>query len=133
MQVHGANGYLVDQFLQRVINKRTDAYGGSVENRARFALEVMNAVVGAVGETKASIRLSPWNRYQDMGMDDADTVEQFSYLVDQLKQRHPNLAFLDVPTSTAFGAAPPKDIGVSVVFKLSCLWNAGSPLRRADD
>lgn len=64
IEVHGANGYLVDQFLQDVSNTRTDEYGGSIENRARFALEVMDAIVAAVGQTKAAIRLSPWSTYQ---------------------------------------------------------------------
>ena len=65
------------------MNKRTDEYGGSIENRARFALEVMDAIVEAVGETKTAIRLSPWMLYQDMGME--DPIPQFTYLVDELK------------------------------------------------
>ena len=64
VEIHGANGYLVDQFLQDVSNKRTDEYGGSIPNRARFALEVIDAIVAAVGPKKTSIRLSPWSRYQ---------------------------------------------------------------------
>jgi len=61
VEIHSANGYLVDQFLQDVSNNRTDEYGGSVENRSRFALEVIDAVVKAVGEKKTAIRFSPWN------------------------------------------------------------------------
>ena len=64
VEIHGANGYLVDQFLQDVSNKRTDEYGGSIPNRARFALEVIDAIVAAVGPKKTAIRLSPWSRYQ---------------------------------------------------------------------
>ena len=64
VELHAANGYLVDQFLQDVSNTRTDGYGGSVENRARFALEVMDAIAAAVGQRKCAIRLSPWNKYQ---------------------------------------------------------------------
>lgn len=56
----GANGYLVDQFLQDKSNKRTDEYGGSIENRAKFALEIVDAVAKAVGPTQTAIRLSPW-------------------------------------------------------------------------
>ncbi|PIL29743.1 hypothetical protein GSI_08182 [Ganoderma sinense ZZ0214-1] len=107
VEVHGAAGYLVDQFLQDVSNKRTDEYGGSIENRARFALEVMDAIVKAVGETKAAIRLSPWMLYQDMGM--ADPIPQFTYLVDQLKQRHPNLAYLHLISAGVPGSIAPKD------------------------
>ena len=64
IEVHGAGGYLVDQFLQDVSNKRTDEYGGSIENRARFALEVMDAIVTAIGAKRTAIRLSPWQVYQ---------------------------------------------------------------------
>ena len=55
IEVHGANGYLIDQFLQDVSNNRTDDYGGSAENRARFALEVLDAVVEAVGQMKTAL------------------------------------------------------------------------------
>lgn len=64
VEVHGANGYLVDQFTQDTANRRTDEYGGSIENRTRFALEVLDAVVEAVGPKKTAIRLSPWSTYQ---------------------------------------------------------------------
>lgn len=84
VEVHGANGYLPDQFLQDVSNNRTDAWGGSIENRARFALEVIKAVVEAVGADRTGIRLSPFSTFQSMRM--ADPVPQFSYLVKQLRQ-----------------------------------------------
>ncbi|THU76784.1 FMN-linked oxidoreductase [Dendrothele bispora CBS 962.96] len=64
VEIHGASGYLIDQFLQDVSNKRTDEYGGSVENRTRFALEVVDAVVKAVEPRKTAIRISPWNTFQ---------------------------------------------------------------------
>jgi NADPH2 dehydrogenase len=64
IEIHGANGYLVDQFLQDVTNKRTDEYGGSVENRCRFALEVIQACVDSIGAEKTAIRLSPWGMFQ---------------------------------------------------------------------
>lgn len=63
VEIHGANGYLIDQFNQDVTNKRTDEYGGSVENRARFALEVTNAVCEAIGEERTGIRFSPWGAF----------------------------------------------------------------------
>ncbi|PIL29744.1 hypothetical protein GSI_08183 [Ganoderma sinense ZZ0214-1] len=107
VEVHGANGYLVDQFLQDVSNTRTDEYGGSIENRARFVLEVMDAIVAAVGATKAAIRLSPWSTYQDMRME--DPIPQFTYLVDELRQRHPNLAYLHVVTPNVPFAKGPED------------------------
>ena len=110
VEVHGATGYLVDQFLQDVSNTRTDAYGGSIENRARFALEVVDAVAAAVGETKAAIRLSPWSMYQDMRME--DPIPQFSYVVEQLKARHPDLAYIHVVASTAMFNKGPEDPSV---------------------
>lgn len=66
VEIHGANGYLIDQFTQPVTNKRTDEYGGSVENRARFALEVVEAVSKAVGQERTGLRLSPWGRFNGM-------------------------------------------------------------------
>ena len=64
VEIHAANGYLPDQFLQTVTNARTDSYGGSVENRVRFVLEITEAVVNAVGANKVGIRLSPWSTFQ---------------------------------------------------------------------
>jgi 2,4-dienoyl-CoA reductase-like NADH-dependent reductase (Old Yellow Enzyme family) len=64
VELHFANGYLPDQFLQDVSNKRTDEYGGSIENRARFELEIVEAVVKAVGQNKVGFRLSPWSKWQ---------------------------------------------------------------------
>ncbi|KAB5588109.1 inactive dehydrogenase EasA [Ceratobasidium theobromae] len=92
VEIHSANGYLLDQFLQDVCNKRTDEYGGSVENRTRFTLEVTDAVVAAIGVKKTAIRFSPWSRFQDMRMD--DPIPTFSYLMEQLAQRHPELAYV---------------------------------------
>ena len=60
IELHGANGYLIDQFIQDVSNHRTDAYGGSTENRARFALEAIEAVANAIEAERTAIRFSPW-------------------------------------------------------------------------
>ncbi|KAF8644661.1 hypothetical protein AX16_008321 [Volvariella volvacea WC 439] len=94
VEIHGANGYLVDQFLQDVTNKRTDKYGGSVENRSRFVLELIKAVSDAVGEERTAIRLSPWSKFQEMQMD--DPVPQFTHVVTKLKENHPSLAYLHI-------------------------------------
>ncbi|KAF6759863.1 NADH:flavin oxidoreductase/NADH oxidase [Ephemerocybe angulata] len=94
IEVHGAYGYLVDQFLQDTSNKRTDGYGGSVENRSRFALRIMDAISEAIGAERTAIRLSPWNRYQDMKMD--DPKPQFSHFVTSLVDKHPDLAYIHV-------------------------------------
>jgi NADPH2 dehydrogenase len=84
VEIHGANGYLVDQFTQDTSNKRTDSWGGSVENRARFGIEVTKAVIAAVGADRTAIRLSPWNPFQGMKM--KDPRPQFSYLLSALKE-----------------------------------------------
>jgi NADPH2 dehydrogenase len=64
VEVHGANGYLLDQFLQSVSNKRTDKWGGDEEGRTRFTREVVDAVVNAVGEDRVGLRVSPWSTSQ---------------------------------------------------------------------
>ncbi|THV00307.1 FMN-linked oxidoreductase [Dendrothele bispora CBS 962.96] len=102
VEIHGANGYLIDQFLQDVSNKRTDEYGGSVENRTRFALEVVDAVVKAVGPRKTAIRISPWNTFQDMKM--ADPKPTFTHLVSEIKKSHPTLSYIHVVEPRIQGA-----------------------------
>nr|POF13190.1 chanoclavine-i aldehyde reductase easa [Quercus suber] len=88
VEIHGANGYLIDQFWQSASNRRTDRYGGSIENRARFGLEVTKACIeAAAGDSnKVAMRLSPWSSGQGMGMKREDALAQFSYVVRELKQ-----------------------------------------------
>ncbi|KAJ8507436.1 hypothetical protein ONZ45_g10199 [Pleurotus djamor] len=102
VEVHVANGFLLDQFLQDVSNTREDQYGGSVENRARFPLEVVSAVTQAIGEERVSVRLSPWSPFSDMGM--KDPVPTFSYFAGQLRERCPHLAYLHVIEPRISGA-----------------------------
>ncbi|KAJ6110630.1 Aldolase-type TIM barrel [Penicillium sp. IBT 16267x] len=83
VEIHAANGYLVDQFIQDTCNKRTDRWGGSVENRARFAVEVTKAVAEAIGADRTGIRFSPFSPFQGMRME--DPVPQFTYLAEQMK------------------------------------------------
>lgn len=92
VEIHAANGYLLDQFLRDGSNKRTDNYGGSLENRVRFVKEVTQAVVNAVGADKVGIRLSPVNPFNDMK--DSNPQVLFNYVVDTLNQF--NLAYLHV-------------------------------------
>ncbi|XGV96166.1 MAG: alkene reductase [Leptolyngbya sp. BL-A-14] len=84
VEVHGANGYLLDQFLRDGTNKRTDAYGGSVENRARLLLEVTEAVVGGWGADRVGVRLSPSSTFNSMT--DSDPKATFGYAVDALNR-----------------------------------------------
>ncbi|WP_332304996.1 alkene reductase [Rhizobium sp. GR12] len=82
VEIHGANGYLLDQFAKDGANVRTDAYGGSVENRARLMLEVTAAVVREIGAARTGIRISPVSPANGVSSSDAQT--QFDYIVDQL-------------------------------------------------
>ncbi|KAJ7137844.1 NADH:flavin oxidoreductase/NADH oxidase [Mycena epipterygia] len=92
VEIHAANGCLLDQFLQDVSNNRTDAYGGSEENRARFPLEVIKAVADAVGEDRTSIRFSPWSPFAGMGM--KEPIPTFSHVVSEIKRLHPKFAYI---------------------------------------
>ncbi|KIK68707.1 hypothetical protein GYMLUDRAFT_153811 [Collybiopsis luxurians FD-317 M1] len=94
VEIHIANGYLTNQFLEDVSNNRTDEYGGSIENRSRFALEIIDAVAKEIGEEKVAARLSPWSTFQDMRM--KDPIPTYSYLVKTIKERHPDFAYLSV-------------------------------------
>lgn len=92
VEIHGANGYLLDQFLKNGSNKRTDDYGGSIENRARLLLEVTRAVVDAVGGGKTGIRLSPVTPANDVYDDNPQPL--FDYVVRQLATL--NLAYIHI-------------------------------------
>ena len=82
VELHGANGYLIDQFLQTKTNKREDEYGGSVENRTRFLLEVVDALIEVWGADRVGVHLAPRCDEHDMG--DDDPRETFGYAMEQL-------------------------------------------------
>jgi N-ethylmaleimide reductase len=92
VQIHGANGYLPDQFLRDHSNHRTDGYGGSARNRARFIVELLEACSSAIGPEHVSIRLSPQNRYNDMA--DSNPEETFAVAAEMISQF--GLSFLEV-------------------------------------
>ena len=122
VEIHGANGYLIDQFTQDTCNKREDAWGGSVEKRSRFGLEVAKAVVDAVGADRTGIRLSPFSTFQSMKM--AHPIEQFGHLVLGLKEL--KLAYLHLVESRVSGNA---DIEATErVDPLMKLWGKTSPV-----
>lgn len=85
VEVHGANGYLPAQFLEDGSNKRTDAYGGPIENRARFLLEATDAAIRVFGPSRVSVRLSPRIPYNDMG--DSDLEGTYMFAVEALEAR----------------------------------------------
>jgi len=85
VEVHGANGYLIGQFLHDGSNQRTDQYGGSIENRARFLMEVVDAVVQVWGADRVGVRLSPWGKNNSQA--ESDPLALYSYVCTQLGQR----------------------------------------------
>ncbi|KAL4928348.1 alkene reductase [Aspergillus undulatus] len=101
VEIHGANGYLLDQFLQNTANQRDDEYGGSVADRSRLLHKVLHEVVSAIGPDRVGLRLSPWSRFQGMRM--GDPVRQFDDIID--KANLLGLAYLHLVESRIFGAA----------------------------
>ncbi len=101
VELHGANGYLLEQFIRPNSNTRTDAYGGPIENRARFVLEVAKAVIAAIGKDKVGIRLSPYGAFNDMPpypQMDAD----YTYLAQQLNAL--GLVYIHLVDHSSMGA-----------------------------
>jgi N-ethylmaleimide reductase len=101
VEIHGANGYLVDQFLNTASNQRTDEWGGSIENRARFALEVARAVATRIGGSRTGIRLSPFGVFNDM-QPDALTEALYEHLARELSKL--GLAYIHMVDHSAMGA-----------------------------
>ncbi|EXF79067.1 NADH:flavin oxidoreductase/NADH oxidase [Colletotrichum fioriniae PJ7] len=124
VEIHGANGYLPDQFLQDTCNKRTDGWGGSIEKRTRFHLEVTKAVVNAVGADRTAVRLSPYSDFQGMLMDDPDPT--FEYLVKRLKPL--GLAYLHLIEARISGNDDTDCGGQRTVRWLIELWDNASPV-----
>jgi 2,4-dienoyl-CoA reductase-like NADH-dependent reductase (Old Yellow Enzyme family) len=91
-EIHAANGYLLDQFLQSNSNHRSDEYGGSAENRSRLVLEVIDAVSSAIGQERTSVRFSPYSHFQDMH--DANPHETWSTVTQAIQDRFPKVAYL---------------------------------------
>jgi len=122
VEIHAANGYLIDQFLQDVSNVRTDRYGGSVENRSRLAVEVVNAIIADIGADRTAIRLSPWNDFNGMGM--ADPVPQFEDLIVRLRGK--GLAYLHLVQWVTFQPGGERDAppGMEIDFAID-LWESG--------
>ncbi|MDT9001739.1 alkene reductase [Paucibacter sp. APW11] len=101
VEVHGANGYLIDQFLRDSINDRSDDYGGSIANRARLAVEVMAAIAKAIGADRSGLRLSPVTPVNDAGQD-SQAQALFNHLAAQLAPL--KLAFLHIIEGQTGGA-----------------------------
>ncbi|HEX4963182.1 MAG TPA: alkene reductase [Thermoanaerobaculia bacterium] len=132
VELHGANGYLIDQFLRDGTNHRTDAYGGSLENRVRFLVEVVAAVVGVWGADRVGVRLSPTGTFNTMS--DSDPVATFSHAAQALDRF--GLAYLHVvePVSgpMATPGAPEVAPAIRQVFHGPLILNGGYDLATAD-
>lgn len=108
VEVHGANGFLLDQFLQDSCNHRTDAYGGSFENRARLLLEVVESLGAAIGADRVAVRLSPHGNLG--GLSDSDPVNLFTHVIGELSRR--NIAYLHLVEPRASSAGLGDDASV---------------------
>ena len=132
VELHGANGYLIDQFLNTASNQRQDRWGGSIENRARFAIEVAQAVAYRIGASRTGIRLSPYGVFNDM-MPDADMEALYEYLARQFSQL--GLAYLHIVDHSSMGAPEvPAAVKSTIrdVFRGTIILSGGYDAARAD-
>ncbi len=131
IELHSANGYLLEQFIRPSSNQRTDGYGGSIENRARFVLEVVDAVIAAIGKERVGIRLSPYGVFNDMPLY-ADMESDYSYLAEQLNDR--GLVYVHLVDHSSMGAPEvPDSIKQTFrkVFKGCLILSGGYDAKRA--
>lgn len=133
VELHGANGYLLEQFLHPVSNQRTDQYGGSVQNRARFVLEVAAAVAQAIGAERTGIRLSPWGVFSDMPHY-AEIDETYAYLATELQKL--NLVYMHLVDHSSMGAPAVPAATVEAIrqrFTNTLVLSGGYDAQRAED
>jgi N-ethylmaleimide reductase len=132
VELHAANGYLLEQFIRPNSNVRTDQYGGSIENRARFVLEVAEAVIAAIGKDKVGIRLSPFGAFNDMALY-PEMEADYAYLAGKLNAL--GLVYLHVVDHSSMGApAVPDSIKATFrkVFKQTLILSGGYDVKRAE-
>ncbi|CDW86132.1 nadh:flavin oxidoreductase [Stylonychia lemnae] len=101
IELHAGHGYIVDQFLRDCVNKRTDDYGGSIQNRCRLTLEILDQLVAVFGKGRVGMKISPLNEYN--GMSDSNPFELFTYLLEQASKK--GIAFVEVNEGISFDAA----------------------------
>ncbi|MBO9112628.1 alkene reductase [Agrobacterium sp. S2/73] len=102
IELHGANGYIFEQFISDALNDRTDEYGGSIENRLRFLLEVIDATIDAIGDHRVGLRISPFGRLHDMQPFDTE-AETWLALMEELNKRP--IAYLHLSDQHTIGGA----------------------------
>ncbi|HEY5291500.1 MAG TPA: alkene reductase [Burkholderiales bacterium] len=132
IELHGANGYLLEQFIRPNSNQRTDRYGGSIENRARFVLEVADAAIRAIGRDKVGIRLSPFGVFNDMPVYAAMAAD-YTYLARELNALE--LAYIHLVDHSPMGAPPVPDSMKATfrsVFKGALILSGGYDAARAE-
>ena len=130
IEIHGANGYLIDQFLRDGTNHREDAYGGTPENRLRFLNEVVDAVLTVWPADRVGVRLSPENGFNDMS--DSDPQGHFTYFTEELGKR--DLAFLHVLEGDMVTGARSVDyVALRAAYRGHYIANNGYDLGRAQD
>jgi len=132
VELHSANGYLLEQFIRPNTNQRIDGYGGPIENRARFVLEVAEAVIGAIGKDKVGIRLSPFGVFNDMPL--YDTMEaDYTYLAQQLNAS--GLVYIHLVDHSSMGAPSVPDAMKATfrkLFKRTLILSGGYDSERAE-
>ena len=132
VELHGANGYLIDQFLNTASNQRTDRWGGNIANRIRFAYEVSKAVVNAIGADRVGMRISPYGAFGGM-IADPDMDQLFTLLAEKLEEL--KVAYIHVVDHSSMGAPPVKDDikkAIRTVFKGSYILSGGYTRERAE-
>lgn len=132
VELHAANGYLIDQFLNTASNQRTDRWGGPVENRIRFAVEVAKATVAAMGAKRVGMRISPYGVFNAMAPD-AEMDALYLSLIDELNEL--GLLYIHVVDHSAMGApevSPVLKAKIRAVFKGKYILSGGYDLARAD-
>ena len=132
VELHAANGYLLEQFIRPNTNQRADAYGGSIENRARFVLEVVDAAIAAIGKDKVGIRLSPYGVFNDMPVYDGMDAD-YTYLAQQLDAR--GVVYVHLVDHSPMGAPPVPDAIKAMfrkTFKRTLILSGGYDAARAE-
>jgi N-ethylmaleimide reductase len=132
VELHGANGYLIEQFINPTANKRTDLYGGSAENRIRFAVEIAEKAANAIGADRVGIRVSPYGAANDMseyeGLDDT-----YALLAEKLSKL--NLVYMHVVDHSAIGAPPVSPVVKALIrknFKGTVILSGGYDAQKAE-
>jgi N-ethylmaleimide reductase len=123
VEIHAANGYLLDQFINTASNKRSDEYGGSFKNRSRFVLEVTQKIIEAIGAEKTGIRISPFGAFNDMEAFD-EIEETYEYLATEFGRL--NLAYVHIVEMAAMGGPE-----VPIELKLKIRTTFGGPIIRS--